>query len=64
MPATVALARCASYDPPLVQEALLRTLELAGGIASFARKGDRILLKPNVLLAAPPETVLIFPLQS
>ena len=55
MPATVALARCPSYDPPLVQEALLRTLELAGGIASFARKGDRILLKPNVLLAAPPE---------
>jgi uncharacterized protein (DUF362 family) len=42
MPATVALARCPSYDPPLVQEALLRTLDLAGGLASFARKGDRV----------------------
>ncbi|MEW6441020.1 MAG: DUF362 domain-containing protein [bacterium] len=55
MSATVALARCTSYDPGRVQQAMERVLDLAGGIAAWARPGDRVLLKPNVLLAAPPE---------
>lgn len=55
MRATVGLARCNDYDPDRIQEALDRALTAAGGIGSFAEDGDRVLLKPNVLLAAPPD---------
>lgn len=55
MSSTVAIARCAEYDLDLVRAALERSFELLGGLAGFIRPGDRVLLKPNILLAAPPE---------
>ena len=53
--AEVALIRCESYDYHEVKSAVERGLTLLGGILRFARAGEKILLKPNLLSAAPPE---------
>ena len=53
--AEVALVRCSSYDYHEVETALRRGIELLGGVTKFAGKGERILLKPNLLAADPPE---------
>jgi uncharacterized protein (DUF362 family)/Pyruvate/2-oxoacid:ferredoxin oxidoreductase delta subunit len=55
MPAVVAIAKCPDYDPGRVQAAMDRALDDAGGPGSFVKPGDRVLLKPNVLSAMPPE---------
>jgi uncharacterized protein (DUF362 family)/NAD-dependent dihydropyrimidine dehydrogenase PreA subunit len=51
----VALVRCESYDPDLVHAAVGRALDLLGGAAKFASAGERILLKPNLLVASKPD---------
>lgn len=51
----VALVRCESYDQAAVAAAVERGLELLGGAEQFVRTGERILLKPNLLSADPPE---------
>ena len=51
----VALVPCASYDDAEVLSALKAGLELLGGIACFVKPGEKIVLKPNVLIAASPE---------
>lgn len=51
----VALVRCESYDPPEVRKGLERAFALLGGPERFVKKGEKILLKPNLLAAAPPE---------
>jgi uncharacterized protein (DUF362 family)/ferredoxin len=52
---TVALVRCPTYDPDLVFGALRRGVELLGGLDRFARPGERILIKPNILASESPE---------
>lgn len=49
----VALVRCPDYDPGRVLAALRRGIGLLGGIERFVSPGENILLKPNVLVAAP-----------
>jgi len=49
----VAVVRCEDYEPDRVLDACRRAVGLAGGLDVEA--GQRILLKPNLLLAAPPE---------
>jgi uncharacterized protein (DUF362 family)/ferredoxin len=51
----VALVRCATYDPDEVYGALRRGIELLGGPDRFAKPGERILLKPNILAGEGPE---------
>ena len=53
--AVVALVRCSSYNDRSVTQAIDRGLELVGGMSAFVQKGERILLKPNMLAADPPE---------
>jgi uncharacterized protein (DUF362 family)/ferredoxin len=55
---TVALVRCDSYDLDEVYDAMRTGVELLGGLQRFVRAGERILLKPNLLAAAPPEKVI------
>jgi len=50
-PAMVAVVRCDTYALDAVRGAIARGLALLGGIERFAAKGDRILLKPNLLVA-------------
>lgn len=51
----VALVRCGDYERARVGEAVARLLDLLGGASRFARPGETLLLKPNLLKGAPPE---------
>jgi uncharacterized protein (DUF362 family)/ferredoxin len=51
----VSLAKCDDYDPHRVMEAVRRTIDLLGGLDRFVRPGQSVLVKPNLLLASPPE---------
>jgi uncharacterized protein (DUF362 family)/NAD-dependent dihydropyrimidine dehydrogenase PreA subunit len=54
-PSKVSLVRCESYDKSNVEAAVRRSVDLLGGIEKFVRPGDRVLLKPNLLIDAPPD---------
>ncbi len=56
---TVALVRCESYDESEVRGALERGIELVGGLSGFARPGERIVLKPNVLVGTDPDRCVV-----
>ncbi|MCD6519603.1 MAG: DUF362 domain-containing protein [Anaerolineae bacterium] len=58
MPERVALVRCAEYDPTQVEAAVRRSVELLGGMEAFVQPGQRVLLKPNLVRAAPPEKAI------
>lgn len=51
----VAVVTCDTYDPTLVEAAVARGIGLLGGVGAFARPGDRLLLKPNLLVPSSPE---------
>lgn len=51
----IAVSECHSYDPEEVRESVTECIELLGGARRFASSGDRVLLKPNMLMAASPE---------
>ena len=50
----VSIVKCQTYDEKEVLDGLRRSLHLLGGIESLVRKGDRVLLKPNLLAARAP----------
>ncbi|HMD87665.1 MAG TPA: DUF362 domain-containing protein, partial [Anaerolineaceae bacterium] len=54
----VALVRCESYDDFVVEDAMKRGLELIGGMASFIRSGEKIVLKPNILVGDHPDKAI------
>lgn len=51
----VALVRCSSYDEEKVLAAVRKGIALIGGLEGIAGEGGRLLLKPNMLAADPPE---------
>ncbi len=51
----VSIVRSRSYHDPEVLEGLQQALHLIGGMDSFVKKGDRVLLKPNLLFGKDPE---------
>ncbi len=51
----VVLVRCESYQEEEVRAAVEKGLELLGGVEQFARRGEKILLKPNLVAADPPD---------
>jgi uncharacterized protein (DUF362 family)/Pyruvate/2-oxoacid:ferredoxin oxidoreductase delta subunit len=54
-PFQVSLVRCADYDAARVEQALGTALAPLGGMSHFVRPGQRVLLKPNLLIPAAPE---------
>lgn len=46
---TVSLIRAASYEQQFLRASLETLLKPLGGMAAFVKKGDRVLLKPNLL---------------
>ena len=54
----VAVVKCDSYDPETAFSAVSRGVDLIGGAAQFARSGETVLLKPNILAGADPETAV------
>jgi uncharacterized protein (DUF362 family)/Pyruvate/2-oxoacid:ferredoxin oxidoreductase delta subunit len=51
----VALVRCDTYHDETVCQAVEKGLELIGGVSSFIKPGERIVMKPNVLYGTSPE---------
>jgi uncharacterized protein (DUF362 family) len=49
----VALTHCTEYREPVVAEVIARQFELLGGIEQFIKKGDNVLLKPNLIAPKP-----------
>ncbi len=54
-PKTVAIVGCGSYDREEVLAAVARAIDLLGGWGRFIGKGQRVLVKPNLLQGAAPE---------
>ena len=52
MTATVAIFKCSTYSQEMVDDAVSNLLKLLGGIGSYVKSGDRVLLKPNLLGAS------------
>jgi uncharacterized protein (DUF362 family)/ferredoxin len=55
MSSPVSIVRCRSYDEEGVLSGLRQSLDLMGGIETFLQKGNRVLLKPNLLFGKPPD---------
>lgn len=55
---TVSIERVQTYDRELVASGLHRLLEPFGGMSAFVRPGERVLLKPNLLMGKPPEAAV------
>lgn len=53
---SVSIVRCKEYDRDLVQRTVRQSVDLLGGIAAFIRPGSKVLVKPNLLMAKPPES--------
>jgi uncharacterized protein (DUF362 family)/NAD-dependent dihydropyrimidine dehydrogenase PreA subunit len=51
----VALVRCEDYGDGGVYEAVKRGIALLGGVSVFAMAAEKILLKPNMLIASAPD---------
>lgn len=49
----VSIIKCKDYENQPVRAALIRHFELHGGIESFIRKGDKVLIKPNMIAPKP-----------
>ncbi|HBG04391.1 MAG: (4Fe-4S)-binding protein [Geobacteraceae bacterium GWC2_58_44] len=54
----VAVERLAEYDRELMKQALLRLLAPLGGMERHVKPGERVLIKPNLLSAKPPEAAV------
>jgi uncharacterized protein (DUF362 family)/ferredoxin len=50
----VAVVRCDTYNDTQVLNAIQTGLELLGGISVFVKPGERIVIKPNVLIGTDP----------
>jgi uncharacterized protein (DUF362 family) len=51
----VAVIRCDSYDGQQVLESVKRGIDLLGGISSFVKPGEKLVLKPNILVGVEAE---------
>ncbi|EKD27505.1 MAG: hypothetical protein ACD_79C00693G0003 [uncultured bacterium] len=51
----VAVIKCTSYEDKSVKEAVLKGINLLGGINKFVKSKEKILLKPNLLSPDNPE---------
>ena len=49
------MVECPDYDPERVFAAVRKGIDLLGGIGRFVSREEKILLKPNLLVAAEPE---------
>ncbi len=55
MRSSVSIVKCDNYEEEKVFQSLRKAIDLLGGIGRFVKKGDRVLLKPNLLYGKPPE---------
>ena len=58
MSAIVSCQTCPDYDQDRVQAAVDACFEDLGGVRAFVQPGDRVFLKPNLLMPARPEQAI------
>jgi uncharacterized protein (DUF362 family) len=58
MSTEVSIVRCPDYDQKIIMSSVRRAVDLVGGIHAFVNSGERILLKPNLLKARPPDAAV------
>ena len=51
----VAIIRCEKYDNPQVILSIKKGMDLLGGISLFVKPGEKIVLKPNILIGSDPD---------
>jgi uncharacterized protein (DUF362 family)/ferredoxin-like protein FixX len=54
----VCVGRCDTYEYPQLRDAVVSLLKPLGGIERFVGRGERVLLKPNMLAPKPPEAAV------
>ena len=54
----VTIEKVAGYDRTEIKSAIIRLLEPLGGMEAYVKPGERVLLKPNMLSAKPPEAAV------
>src|SRR4030043_1809619 len=54
----VSIVRCKDYNKENLKDAIKRCVGLIGGFEKFLNPQSKILLKPNLLLSAPPERAI------
>lgn len=59
MASRVSVVKCNSYQRREVFDAVRKSVDLLGGIGSFIRPGSSVLVKPNLLMAKPPESGVV-----
>ncbi len=52
---TVSLHECRDYNFDLIKDLLKSEINELGGTASFIKEGDRVLIKPNLVMVKTPE---------
>jgi uncharacterized protein (DUF362 family)/NAD-dependent dihydropyrimidine dehydrogenase PreA subunit len=53
--AKVALVKCMTYESVEVEAAMKKAVDLLGGAGAYAKRGERILFKPNIMQGRPPD---------
>ena len=51
----VSIIKCDTYEREKVHDAVKRAVDSLGGMAEFVKPGMKVLIKPNLLSARPPE---------
>ena len=54
----VSISKCSSYQLEEVQTAVLKCLDAIGGISSFIRPSDKVMIKPNMLQGKSPDEAI------
>jgi len=54
----VSIVKCRDYEKENLKDAIKRCVSLIGGFEKFLNSQSKILLKPNLLLSAPPERAI------
>jgi uncharacterized protein (DUF362 family)/Pyruvate/2-oxoacid:ferredoxin oxidoreductase delta subunit len=54
----VSIVKCPDYDRDRATSAIRQAVDLLGGIGEFVKPGDRVLIKPNLLKAMPPQAAV------
>jgi len=58
MNSKISLVKCKNYDSQLTFQQAKYAIELLGGISSFVKPYSKVLVKPNLLMAMPPESAV------
>ncbi|MDP2939582.1 MAG: DUF362 domain-containing protein [Candidatus Omnitrophota bacterium] len=59
MHSQVSIIKCKSYNQLEVYNAIKKAIDFLGGINSFVKKEDKVLIKPNLLSASTPESGIV-----